>query len=147
MLGKPIVTLWLAERAIHSLVMYSLAMNLQDYEMERQLTTDKKTPLMIASKLQFAYTSGETILFLVFTIMGDKFRGHLSWIYLWRGVALAFLLLTWQMVRHNLVVEIFLAIFTGACLGVGNAFVYAIGEEVRPDSVTNIVLHQGWPTF
>ncbi|CAH8462759.1 unnamed protein product [Heterobilharzia americana] len=125
MKNNPQVFIWGFERLIHNLVIYGLLMNMTAYV--SQALNDQ---LVMGARVNLYFGIGESVVFTIGALIGDRIRGHLATAYFIGALFAALFLLIMQKTYEDINVVYILAGFTGATVGVGNTFLYATSEEV-----------------
>uniref|UniRef100_A0A5K3F2K6 MFS domain-containing protein n=1 Tax=Mesocestoides corti TaxID=53468 RepID=A0A5K3F2K6_MESCO len=119
------IVLWALERLIHNFVMYGLLMNMTTY-----VTEAMENEIQEGSKVNLYFGIGESIVFTVGALIGDKIRGRLPIFYMVGAAIAAIILLVMQSLYKDVTTVLVLAGFLGAAVGTGNTFLYATSEEV-----------------
>ncbi|KAA3680069.1 uncharacterized protein DEA37_0013706 [Paragonimus westermani] len=122
---NPQIVLWSFERLLQNVVVYGLLMNLTSYVSEAL-----NNEIIRGAKVNLYFGIGESFVFTVGALIGDRIRGHLPLVYLIGAAFAALFLFIVQRSYTDINVIYLLAGFTGAAVGVGNTFLYATAEEV-----------------
>ncbi|CAH8828020.1 unnamed protein product [Trichobilharzia szidati] len=125
MKNNPQVFIWAFERLIHNLVIYGLLMNMTAYV--SQALNDQ---LVLGARVNLYFGVGESVVFTIGALIGDRIRGYLAFAYFIGASFAALFLIIMQKTYEDINVVYILAGFTGATVGVGNTFLYATSEEV-----------------
>ncbi|KAK4473806.1 hypothetical protein MN116_003140 [Schistosoma mekongi] len=123
--NNPQVFVWGFERLLHNLVIYGLLMNMTAYV--SQALNDQ---LVLGARVNLYFGIGESVVFTVGALIGDRIRGYLAFVYFIGASFAALFLLIMQNTYEDINVVYVLAGFTGATVGVGNTFLYATSEEI-----------------
>ncbi|VDP66060.1 unnamed protein product [Echinostoma caproni] len=123
--ANPQVFLWGFERFLHNIVIYGLLMNLTAY-----VSQALDNELIRGAKVNLYFGIGESLIFTIGALIGDRIRGYLPLTYLIGAAFAALFLLIVQKSYTDINVVYVLAGFTGGAVGVGNTFLYATAEEV-----------------
>ncbi|CAH8571297.1 unnamed protein product [Dicrocoelium dendriticum] len=122
---NPQVLLWGFERLLHNIVVYGILMNLTSY-----VSQALNNEIIRGARVNLYFGLGESLVFTVGALIGDKIRGHLVFVYLIGAAFAAAFLIIENRSYTNITVVYVLSGFTGASVGVGNTFLYATAEEV-----------------
>ncbi|CAH8468049.1 unnamed protein product [Schistosoma mattheei] len=123
--NNPQVFVWGFERLLHNLVIYGLLMNMTAYV--SQALNDQ---LVLGARVNLYFGIGESVIFTLGALIGDRIRGYLAVAYFIGALFAALFLVIMQNTYEDLNVVYVLAGFTGATVGVGNTFLYATSEEI-----------------
>ncbi|CAH8453187.1 unnamed protein product [Schistosoma rodhaini] len=123
--NNPQVFVWGFERLLHNLVIYGLLMNMTAYVSEAL-----NDQLVMGARVNLYFGIGESVVFTLGALIGDRIRGYLAYAYLIGALFAALFLVIMQNTYEDLNVVYVLAGFTGATVGVGNTFLYATSEEI-----------------
>ncbi|GAA37003.2 monocarboxylate transporter 9 [Clonorchis sinensis] len=123
--NNPQVFLWAFERLLHNVVIYGLLMNLTAY-----VTQSLNNELIRGAKVNLYFGIGESIIFTIGALIGDRIRGKLPIVYLIGAGFSALFLIIVQRSYTDINVVYVLSGLTGGAVGVGNTFLYATAEEV-----------------
>ncbi|CAH8477914.1 unnamed protein product [Schistosoma haematobium] len=123
--NNPQVFVWGFERLLHNLVIYGLLMNMTAYV--SQALNDQ---LVLGARVNLYFGIGESVVFTLGALIGDRIRGYLAVAYFIGALFAALFLVIMQNTYEDLNVVYVLAGFTGATVGVGNTFLYATSEEI-----------------
>lgn len=119
------IVLWMCERLLHNFIMYGLLMNMTTYATE---ALGKE--IQQGSKINFYFGIGESLVFTLGALVGDRIRGYLPLAYLIGAILSAILAIIMQKYYVDIEALLVLSGFLGVGIGSGNMFLYATSEEV-----------------
>lgn len=123
--------LWLVERAIHTMVLYNVVLNLVDY-----MVVEIQESLEKASLIMMSFGGGEVIGFIISVGVGDQLRHHLLHIYTIATALLTIIFMGWHITQAIHINSLangdahFLALVCGIVMAFTSGYTYALAEDV-----------------
>ena len=121
------IVLWAIDRVCTSCILYGLLMNLTD--LLRSMLNGSEN-LESGAKINLLMGIGESIIFTISAIIGDRIRGKLAFFHLIGAAFTLLMLMLMKTVSYNPDAVIAFSIFLGAGAGIGNCMLYASSEEI-----------------
>nr|AKN21498.1 slc16a-3 [Schmidtea mediterranea] len=121
------IFLWGIDRICTSSILYGLLMNLTDLLRSMLNGTEN---LEGGAKINLMMGVGESIIFTISAVIGDKIRGKLPFFHLIGAAFTLLMLILMKTVSYYPYAIIAFSIFLGAGAGVGNCMLYASSEEI-----------------